>query len=163
CHSSVVISRTSDKQRVVARPWPRGKKRRRGQASHHAPWEAMESFFLPCVATGVSLLVVWCLSGATPRRQPWTFAVPLPHGRNGLSVRRRAMLSPFREPSLCRHAHRALWRSVWLDVAPIIAATACHQRNDVEGYSRFMGGLRSSHCTQSEEGRIGPVFGPFRP
>jgi len=26
----------------------------------------MESFLLPCVATGVSLRAVWCLSGATP-------------------------------------------------------------------------------------------------
>src|SRR4029450_4092362 len=102
----------------------------------------MESFFLPCVATGVSLLVVWCLSGATPRRQPRTFAVPLPHGRNGLSVRRRAMLSTFREPSLCRHAHRELLRSVWLDLTPIIAATACHQRNYVEGYSRYSSPIR---------------------
>jgi hypothetical protein len=27
----------------------------------------MESFLRPCVATRVSLLAVWCLSGATPR------------------------------------------------------------------------------------------------
>jgi hypothetical protein len=40
--------------------------------------------------------------------------------------------------SLGRHVHRALWRSVWLDVTPIIAATACYQRNDVERYSRSM-------------------------
>jgi hypothetical protein len=33
--------------------------------------------------------------------------------------------------------HRELMRSVWLDLTPIIAATACHQRNDVERYSRF--------------------------
>ena len=43
----------------------------------------------------------------------------------------------FRVPSLCRHVHRALWRSVLLDVPPIIAATACHQRNYVERYSRY--------------------------
>lgn len=52
----------------------------------------MESFLLPCVATGVSLLAVWCLSGATPRGQPWTSAVTLPPGRNGLSARRMAVL-----------------------------------------------------------------------
>jgi hypothetical protein len=32
--------------------------------------------------------------------------------------------------------HRALLRSVVLNVTPIIAATACHQSNDVERYSR---------------------------
>jgi hypothetical protein len=32
--------------------------------------------------------------------------------------------------------HRELMRSVWLDLTPIIAATACHQRNYVERYSR---------------------------
>jgi len=41
-----------------------------------------------------------------------------------------------RAPSLCRHVHRALMRSVMLDLPPIIAATACHQRNYVERYSR---------------------------
>jgi hypothetical protein len=48
-----------------------------------------------------------------------------------------AVLSTFRAPSLGRHVHRELLRSVLLDVTPIIAATACHQRNDVEIYSRF--------------------------
>ena len=38
--------------------------------------------------------------------------------------------------SLCRHVHRELLRSVWLDLTPIIYATACYQRNDVERYSR---------------------------
>jgi hypothetical protein len=52
----------------------------------------MESFLLPCVATGVSLLVVWCLIGATPRGQPWTSAVTLPHGRNRLRARPMAVL-----------------------------------------------------------------------
>jgi len=30
----------------------------------------MRSFLLPCAATGVSLLAVWCLRGATPRGPP---------------------------------------------------------------------------------------------
>jgi hypothetical protein len=47
-----------------------------------------------------------------------------------------AVLSTFRAPSLCRHVHRELLRIVLLDVTPIIAATACHQRNYVERYSR---------------------------
>jgi len=47
---------------------------------------------LPCAATGMSLLAVWCLSGATPRGQPWTPDVTRPQGCNGLSARRMAVL-----------------------------------------------------------------------
>src|SRR5207249_2649831 len=90
----------------------------------------------PVCATGWSLIARGCLIGATPRGQPWTSAVTLPLGRNGLIAWRMAVLSTFREPSLCRHGHRELLRSVLLDVTPIIAATACHQRNYVERYSR---------------------------
>ena len=49
-----------------------------------------------------------------------------------------AVLETFRAPALCRHVPRALLRSVGLDVTPIISATACHQSNDVERYSRFI-------------------------
>ena len=62
----------------VARPWPGGKKRRSGRASHHEACEAIGSFPLLCAATGVSLLAVWCLSGATPRGQPWTLCRDAP-------------------------------------------------------------------------------------
>jgi hypothetical protein len=48
-----------------------------------------------------------------------------------------AVLSTFRAPSLCRHVHHELLRSVLLDVTPKIPATACHQRHDVERYSRY--------------------------
>jgi hypothetical protein len=64
--------------------------------------------------------------------------VTLPQGRNGLSARRRAVLSTFREPSLGRHVHRELLRGAVLAVTPIISATACNQSNDVERYSRFI-------------------------
>jgi hypothetical protein len=77
------------------------------------------------------------LSGATPRGQPWTSAVTLPPGRNGLIAWRITVLSPFRAPSRCRHGHRACLRSVWLAVPPIRAASACHQRNYIERFSRF--------------------------
>ena len=49
-----------------------------------------------------------------------------------------AMLWTFHALSLCRHVYRELLRSAVLDVTPIIPATACHQRNDVERYSRFI-------------------------
>ena len=58
------------------------------------------------------------LIGATPRGQPWTSAVTLPPGRNGLIAWRMAVLSMFREPSLCRHVHRELLRSVVLALPP---------------------------------------------
>src|SRR5438093_2244498 len=86
----------------------------------------------------MSLLAVWCLIGATPRGQPWTPAVTLPPGCDGLSARRMAVLWTFREPSLCCHVRRAFMRNVLLDFTPILPATACHQRNDVETYSRYM-------------------------
>jgi hypothetical protein len=60
----------------------------------------------------------------------------LPQERNGLSAWRMAVLDTFRAPSLDRHVHREFMRSAWLDVIPIIPATACHQRNYVERYSR---------------------------
>ena len=95
-------------------------------------------------ATGLSQIALEGLLGATPRGQPWTSTVPLPPGRNGLGARRIAVLSTFRVLSLGRHVHRELMRSVWLDLTPIIAATACHERNYVERYSRF------SECRASE-------------
>ena len=49
-----------------------------------------------------------------------------------------AMLWTFHALSLCRHVYRELLRSAVLDVHPIIPATACHQRNYVERYSRFI-------------------------
>ncbi len=99
---------------------------------------AIGSFLLTCATTGVSLIVVWFLSGAPPRGQPWTPAVTLPPGRDGLSVRRMVVLWTFREPSLGRHVHGELRRSALLDMISILSATACHQRNDVERYSRFI-------------------------
>jgi hypothetical protein len=79
----------------VARPWPGGEKRISGRASHPEEGEAMASLLLPCVATRVSLRAMWCLSGATPRGQPWPSAVTLPPRRNGLSVRRMTALWTF--------------------------------------------------------------------
>jgi hypothetical protein len=59
-----------------------------------------------------------------------------PAGHNRLNARRMALLNTLHEPSLCRHVHRELLRSVLLDLTPIISATTCHQRNYVERYSR---------------------------
>src|SRR4029453_16694766 len=48
-----------------------------------------------------------------------------------------AVLSPFRELSLCRQVHREFMRSTLLDLTPIISATVCHQRNYIERYRRY--------------------------
>jgi hypothetical protein len=118
-------------------PWPGGENRRGRRASHHEEFEAIRSFLLPCAATGVSLLAVWCLIGATPRGRPWTPAVTPSQGCDGLRAQRIEVLWMFREFSLCRHVHRELLRSVLLNLTRIIPATTCHQRNYVERYSRF--------------------------
>src|SRR6266581_1407878 len=68
---------------------------------------------------------------------PWTPAVTLSHGHDRLSAWRMAVFCTFRKPSLCRHVHRELLRNTLLDLTPIVPATACHQRNYVETYSRF--------------------------
>ena len=60
----------------------------------------------------------------------------LPPGCDGLRVRRMAVLWTFRELSLCRHVRRELLRNALRDFTSIIPATACHQRNYVETYSR---------------------------
>ena len=96
----------------------------------------MGSLLLPWAATEMSLLAVWCLSGAPPRGQPWTPTGTLPQGYNGLSARRIAVLWTFRAPSLGRHVRREFMRNAWLDFTHIIPATACQQRNCVETYSR---------------------------
>ena len=114
---------------------------KRGEAGGHRitrNCEALGLFLLTCAITAFSLIAMRCLIGATPRGQPWTPAVTLPQGRDGLSARRMAVWWTFREPSLCRHVHREFMRNTVLDLTPIIPATACHQRNDVERYSRYM-------------------------
>ena len=61
----------------------------------------------------------------------------LPHGRDGLSARRMAVLWTFREPSLYRHGRREFMRNAMLDLPPILPVTACHQGIYVERYSTY--------------------------
>src|SRR5215468_3156772 len=110
----------ADELTVVARPRLGGENSIGRRASQHEEFEALGSFLLPCAVTGVALLAVWCLLGATPRGQPWTPTVTLPQGHNGLSAWRMAVLSTFCELSRCRHVHGELMRSALLDVTPII-------------------------------------------
>jgi len=116
----------------------------------------MGAFLLPCTATEVSLLTVWCLIGATPRGSAVDNCRATPQGRDGLSARQMAVLYTFREPSLCRHVHRELLRSVLLNLTRIIPATTCHQRNYVERYSRSRIETRNSLRSKHPRGWILP-------
>jgi hypothetical protein len=117
-----------------------GQEAKIGEAGEHRitrNCEALESFLLPCATTELSLIVMWRLIGATPRGQPWTPAVTLPQGRDGLSARRMAVLLRFRGPSLGRHVPHELLRNAVLHLTLIVPTTACHQRNYAQRYSRF--------------------------
>ena len=114
---------------------------KRGEAGGHRITRngaALGLFLLTCAPTELSLIAMWCLIGATPRGQPWTPAVTLPHGCDGLRARRMAVWWTFREPSLGRHVHREFMRKAALNLTLIIPATACHQRNYVQRYSRYI-------------------------
>jgi hypothetical protein len=94
---------------------------------------ALGSFLLTCAITELSLIAVCCLIGATPRGQPWTPAVTLPQGRDGLSAQRMAVLWTFREPSLGRYVHRELRlcrKFAFLRPNPKIG---CQKINDLRG------------------------------
>jgi hypothetical protein len=72
--------------------------------------------------------------GATPRCQPSTPAVTLPHVRDGLSVLWMAVLCPFCKPSMGCPGHRECLRNALRNLNPIVSATTCRQKNDVETY-----------------------------
>ena len=96
----------------------------------------MVSYLLPCATTGLSRIAGWCIIGETPWGQPWTPVLTLPHVHDGLRVLLMAVLCTFRRPSRCRPVHRQLMHNELLDLTTFIPATACHQRNYVERYSR---------------------------
>src|SRR5215813_10603785 len=113
----------------------RRKEARRAGTAHEA-CEALGAF-LPCAATVVSPIAGWCLSRATPRG-----AAVEAHCDTTAGMQRAERTADgggvdVPRAFLCRHVRRAFMRSAWLDVPPIIPATVCHQRNDVERYSRF--------------------------
>jgi hypothetical protein len=97
---------------------------------------AMRSLLLPYATPGLSRIAGGYLSAAPPRGQPWTPVWRLPHGREGLRVRRTTGLCPFRRPFMRRPAPRQLTRSALLDLTPIVPATAYHRRSYAERYSR---------------------------
>jgi hypothetical protein len=60
----------------------------------------------------------------------------LPHGRDGLSMRRMAVFCTVSRPSICRQVHREFMRNALPNLTTIVPTTACCQRNYAETYSR---------------------------
>ena len=77
------------------------------------------------------------------------------HGCYGRRGRRMTVLCSFRRPSMCRPVPRQYMRNEWLDVTTLVPATACHQRNDVETYSRFMA-IMIIPAVRQDQGKIRP-------
>ncbi len=100
--------------------------------------EAMRSLLLPYATTGLSLIAGGCLIGATPRGQPRMPAMMLPHGYEGLRVRRRTVLWTFRRPFMGRPVPRQLLRNALLDLTTIVPATAYHRRNQLPPAKRVV-------------------------
>ena len=98
----------------------------------------MVALLLTCATTWLSLIAGWCLMGETPRGQPWTPALMLPHGCDGLRVRRMTVLWTFRRPFMGRPVPRQFMRNELLDLTTIVPATAYHRRSYAERYSRCM-------------------------
>src|SRR2546422_10505940 len=83
--------------------------------------------------------------------QPWTPVLTLPHVHDGLRVLLMAVLCAFRRLSRCRPVHRQLTRNALHDLTTIVPATACHQRNYVETYSRSTGWTKNVLCRSLEK------------
>jgi hypothetical protein len=97
----------------------------------------MMSLLLPYAPPGLSLIAGWCVIGATPRGQPRTPALMLPHGCEGLHVRRMAVVWTFRRPCMGRSGPRQLRRNELLDLTTIVPTPAYHRRSYAERYSRY--------------------------
>ena len=107
----------------------------------------MMSLLLPYATTGLSLIAGWCLIGATPRGQPRTPAMMLPHGCEGLRVQRMTVLWTFRRPCMGRPGPRPCMRNALLDVTTLVPATASHRRSYAERYRRYR--ALASHGTRA--------------
>src|SRR5262249_43713930 len=76
--------------------------------------------------------------GTTPPGQLQPPAVMLPHGGEGLCVRRMTVWWTCRRPFMGRPVPRELLRNAVLDVTTIGPTTAYHRRSYTERYSRFI-------------------------
>jgi hypothetical protein len=87
----------------------------------------MMALLLPSATTGWSRIAGRCVIGATPQGQSRTPAMMLPHGCEGLRVRRMTVLWTCRRPFLGRPVPRQLLRNALRDVTTIVPATAYHR------------------------------------
>src|SRR2546426_10548571 len=83
-------------------------------------------------------------------------AIMLPHGCEGLRVRRTTVLCTFRRPFMGRPVPRQLTRNELLDLTTIVPATAYHRRSYAERYSRFRCTASSLRC-QPDVLQVGEV------
>ena len=86
----------------------------------------MMSLLLPWATRGVSLIAGWCWSSATPRGQPQTPAIMLPHGDAGLRAADDGVVD-VPQPCMGRPVPRQFLRNAWPDLTAIIPTTACHR------------------------------------
>ena len=122
----------------MARPEHGGEKMTAVWASHHEELCSDEVVAPHVCDPLVGPYLGVALDGCNPPGQQWTPVLMLPHMRYGLSALLMEVFCPFCRPSRCRHVHRKFMRNDLLDLATIVDATTCRQRNYVGTYSRFM-------------------------
>src|SRR5438552_19215315 len=105
----------------------------------------MVSFLLTCATPSLSLIAGCGLMGATPQGQPWTPALTLPHVRDGLSVRRMAVLWTFRRPSMEKRIGGRIWPQEELRSAWVVSASCGTAGLSVIGTGFLLGASPPGH------------------
>jgi hypothetical protein len=77
----------------------------------------------------------------------------LPHGGEGLRMRRMTVLWTFRRPFMGRSVRHQLMRNEWLNLTTIVPATAYHRRSYAERYSRCKM-MRRARSSQKRPGLL---------
>ena len=111
----------------------------------------MMALLLPYATIGLSR-IAGGVDRCNPRGQPWTPAMMLPLGCEGLRVRLMMVLWTFRRPFMGRPVPRQLLRNALLDLTTIVPATAYHRRS----YARDTVGLTHDVCHATDESRVWP-------
>src|SRR5882724_1438634 len=83
----------------------------------------MVALLLTCLTIGLSLRSVWCFLDATLWGQQSIPGLTLPHVRDGLSVRRIAVLCPCSMLSMYRHGHRQCMRNALHNCTTLVPVT----------------------------------------
>ena len=121
----------------MARPFQGSETRTAGRASHHKELDS-DGVVAPPVCAHRVVPHRWVVrDGYNPSGSAVDAGLEAAHGCYGRRGRRMTVLYPFRRPSMCRPVPRQCMRNALLDLTTIVPATACHQSNDVETYSRY--------------------------